>query len=51
MNSWYDLSMSIPFIIFLIIGCDIYFERHKEVKFLIIFNFIYIIIMRIFVWR
>lgn len=50
-NFLYNYSMAIPFIIFVLIGIAIYTEKHKIVNYLIIFNFIYVLIMRIFIWR
>lgn len=50
-NFWYNYSMDIPFIMFILTGIAIYAEKHKVVNYLIILNFIYVMIMRIFVWR
>lgn len=50
-NFWYNYSMSIPFIMFVLIGIAIYTEKHKVVNYLIVCNFLYVLLMRILVWR
>ena len=50
-NFLYNFSMDIPFFMFVLTGVAIYTEKHKIVNYLIILNFFYILIMRIFVWR
>lgn len=50
-NFWYNYSMDIPFIMFILIGIAIYTEKHKAVNYLIVCNFLYVLLMRILVWR
>jgi len=50
-NFWYDFSMEIPFFIFILIGIAIYAKKHKVVNYLIVCNFLYVLLMQLLVWR
>ena len=50
-NFWYNYSMDIPIIISVLIGIATCVQANKIVKYLIIFNFVYIFIMEICLWR
>ena len=50
-NFWYNYSMDIPLIICVIIGLAIWVKENKIANYLIIFDFVYVMIMRIFIWR
>ena len=51
-NFWYNYSMDIPMIISILIGLTtICVKANKIIKYLIIFNFVYVFIMEICLWR
>ena len=50
-NFWYNYSMDIPIIISILISLITCIKENKIVKYLIIFNFVYVFIMEICFWR
>ncbi len=50
-NFLYNYSTDIPIIIFVLIGLTTCIQANKIVKYLIIFNFVYVFIMEICLWR